>query len=280
MPFEFSQQLDPNNLDSTITLLWKYDELDIVEDSWRDTVHTLSIVGKDANGIYVNRGKWCIHMNEYNDEILTEHSNNIRNLPQIDLNIQTLFPKLKCLSLTHLNINNLILPNTLYGWVSTDTQMNHFNMPSTLYWLTLIYCYGCWSKCDIPKKLYSLSIYGDYCDNFKIPFNVSILNIISCKFNRLSNVSNLYIIKNFNIRACSPYNKIITSIRNTKINIHKDIQSIVYKNKRMDAENTTDVLVLLRNKSMNPKCSETNIRTAFVLGSNYPRRAIEFMVHL
>jgi hypothetical protein len=288
MPFEFNTSYT----DEKITLLWKYDELDIVDDLWRNNIHTLSIIGKDQNGRYVNSGKWCIHMIEYNEVLLTNHRNNIRNLPVIDLDIIKLFPNLRCLSLTHLNINKLVLPKALHGWVSTDTQIKEFNMPTHLYWLTFIYCYGCWSNCNIlPNTLCSLSIYGDYCNIFNIPYNLDILNIISCKFNRLQNVFNLYNISTFNIRASSPYNKIITTIQNTKKNIHNDIQSIVYKNNHMDAEKTTEILVLLRNSSFIPvvendtdnlvkKDSENVIRNAMVLGSNYPRRSMEFLINL
>ena len=284
MPFTFT-----NSFDGTISLLWQYSELDVVCPSWKNSIRTLSIVGVDNLGKYPDNGRLLLRSSRYDDILFEKVSNNIRELPLINIDLEQLFPNVVNLSLTHLNINNIRLPDTLRGWVSTDTYLGIFNVPTSLYWLTLIHCFGCWERFVLPYNLRILNVYGDYCNNFKIPPKLFVLNLRVCKINRLTYVHNVYSIREINIHSgISPYDDIHITKNLINSNVYKWIQHVIQINNRLDAEQTTNVLVLLRTRSMTGSASlttvgytnENHIHKVMMLGSNYPRRAMEFMAYI
>jgi hypothetical protein len=300
MPFNFTGLSGNIN-----TIVWNYDKTDVMDPEFNTTVHTLTIIGADEAGNYNKPGHHRLSSSVYDETTFCENARQIQNLPLINvLDVHSIFPNLEWLSLYQVNINKLLLPDTLTGWSSTDCHIETFDLPPSLYWITMICCYGCWSK--LASKLSSIislkriQLRGDYCNEFEIPNGLLSLHISACKFNKLVNECRLYNIHLVTITECEcPYEEHVVNTRlfsypSNSIQINKKyptqysryisnardmIASIIRTNNRINAENNTHILVSLRNKSFITS-DERNINKANLLGSNPLRRAMEYITDM
>lgn len=302
MPFNFTGSPVNNH-----TIVWNYDETDIMDPDFNKTVHTLTIIGSDNSGNYPGKypGHHRISFSVYDETKLYENARQIQNLPIINvLDLHTIFPNLVWLSLYNVNINKLLLPDTLTGWSSTDCHIETFDLPPSVYWITMICCYGCWSKLASKLrsiiKLKRIQIRGDYCDQFEIPTGLLSLHVSACKFNKILYEGRLYGLQIVTITECDcPYEDVVVNTRlysypnkSIRINVNNATQYIRYisdihdmvvsirrTNSRINAENNTHNLVSLRNNSFITSY-DNNINKAMILGSNPLRRAMEYITDM
>jgi hypothetical protein len=309
--------------DSRPSAVWQYNVDDIADFDldFCSRIYTLTIFGIDEHGVYATNKTWpdSTHRTNsyvYDEALFVEQTRLIRNLPLIDLlDLEALFPNVHRLTMKQLNINVLKLHDTLCFWYAQDLSINSFNTPLKLYALTLIHCYGTWSKVKFNRSIKHITIRGDYTDQVKVSYKLESIRLESCKFNKISNEHYLPTRgpNGFTFFECvCPYEDHVVNHRyhntpgkyiidsNGKRKLKSDtvtladaILSITKTNRRMHSENMTNILVAIRNgsfgggvsrkskgKSKGPNIIDGSITTALALGSNVSRRAIEFITHL
>jgi hypothetical protein len=261
--------------DSRPCATWNYDFNDIAEfdlDFCR-TIYTLTIYGIDEHDVYATKDtRRSDNLYVYDDAVFVEHSRLLRNLPLIELlDLESLFPNVHRLTMKQLNINVLKLHDTLCFWYAQDLSVNSFNTPLKLYALTLINCYGTWSKVKFNRSIKNINIRGDYTDQVKVSYKLENIRLDSCKFNKIVNEHYLpnYRSNTFTFFECvcpyedhvvnhrfynTPGKYIVDSngkrqLRSETITSADSILSITKTNRRIDAEPMTNILVSIRNKS-------------------------------
>jgi hypothetical protein len=283
MPFEFTTFISNR---SSIT--WRYCVNDLIDPEWAVLVHSLVILGVNEDGVYATPGKWRLDISQYNQSVLENNAAQIRMLPLVDLDLEDIFPNLRSVFIYQLNINILTLPKTVTGCLLADTyiSMADLSVLPSLHWVTMWWCYGCWSTINIPNTVRLLTIYGDYHDNYTVPYSPLKFKLTACKFNRFTYINRLYNANEFSLNECvSPYvNDIFDRFPINPTDIWGKIRYIDKMNHRLDMEDTTRMLVMLRNRSFDAVANESldvlPIRAAMALGSNYPRRAMEFIADI
>lgn len=304
--------------DSRPSAIWQYDITDIAafDLDFCSRIYTLTIFGIDEHGVYATKDTKRTNTYVYDEALLVEQSKLIRNLPLIDvLDLEAWFPNVHRLTMRQLNINVLKLHDTLCFWYAHDLSISLFNTPLKLYSLTLICCYGTWSKVKFNRSIKCIYIRGDYTDTVRVFRKSERIHLDVCKFSKIVNEHYLpnYRSNYFTFFECiCPYDDHVVNHRyhNTPgkyvidsngkkvlysdtITLHDAILSISKTNRRMHAENMTNIMVAIRNVSFGggvirknkgmsrgPNISDGSIQAALVLGSNVSRRSMEFITHL
>jgi hypothetical protein len=311
--------------DSRPCATWQYDVNDIADFDLEfcSRIYTLTIFGIDENGVYATKDTKRTYPYVYDEAVFVEQTRLIRNLPLIELlDLESFFPNVHRLSMTQLNINVLKLHDTLCFWYAQDLYINSFNTPLKMYALTLIQCYGTWSKVKFNRSIKNINIRGDYTDQVKVSYKLENLRLDSCKFNKIVNEHYLptWGPNGFTLFECvCPYEDHVVNhrysntpgkyildsngkrqLKSDTIRLTDSVLSITKTNRRMHAENMTDILVAIRNISFGMGINKTRSRgkgnsrssksslnisdgsipTALALGSNVSRRAMEFITHL
>lgn len=307
--------------DSRPSATWQYDFNDIVnfDLTMCSTIYTLTIFGIDEHMVYATKDTRRTNTYVYDESVFLEQSRLIRNLPLINLlDLEALFPNVHRLTMQQLNINVLKLHDTLCFWHAHDVLINSFNTPLKLYALTIINCYGTWSKIKFNRSIKKICIRGDYIDQVRISYKLKSISLYECKFNKIVNEHYLPTCgpNGFNFHECvCPYQDHVVNSRyhNTPgkyyydnngkrhatrdvITLTDSILSINKTNKRIHANIITHILVSIRNQSFGcgvimgknrvgnnnrgPNIRDGYIPTALTLGSNVSRRAMEFITYL
>ena len=309
--------------DSRPSATWQYDVNDIADFdlNFCSTVYTLTIFGIDEHNVYATQDTRRTNTYVYDEDLFVEQTRLIRNLPLIDLlDLEALFPNVHRLTMKQLNINVLKLHDTLCFWYAQDLSISSFNTPIKLYSLTLIHCYGTWSKVKFNRSIKGICIRGDYIDQVRVFHKSENICLYECKFNKIVNEHYLqnYRSNHFQFHECvCPYEDHVVNTRyhntpgkyildsNGKRQLKSNtipradsILSISKTNRRMNAENITHILVAIRtllfgigisqirskgnsrSSKSIPNISDGSISKALVLGSNVSRRAMEFITHL
>jgi hypothetical protein len=181
--------------DSRPCAIWQYDVTDIVgfDLNFCRTIYTLTIYGIDEHGVYATKdtrrtNNLTNNLYVYDEAVFLEQSRLLRNLPLIELlDLESLFPNVHRLTMKQLNINVLTLNDPLCFWHADDLSINSFNTPLKLYALTLIHCYGTWSKVKFTRSIKKMCIRGDYIDKVRIFYKSEDIRLYSCKFNKIVN---------------------------------------------------------------------------------------------
>jgi hypothetical protein len=282
-------------------ITWQYNDTDVIDLEWSKTITTLTIMGVDETGTYPQTypqtGRWRVNTSYYNEELFAKNAAEIRGFPLVSIDLNALFPNLKHLSLVQLNIKVLTIPQMLAGFIARDTQIqSSITLPPMLY-ITLNTCYGLWNNMNIPS-VKRLVISGDYHDNFHIKTHTFVVKITACKISRISLAKDMFLnnLETLVFNECIlPYADHIVNTRykisrlidnnHDYISINTKLDHIRYTNKRLDSEIITNVLVSLRNNAFIPSdpipkpLTDGNIRAVMILGSNYPRRMMEFITY-
>ena len=281
---------------------WNYSIDDEIDPMHSSTVLTLLVIGvKEDGNTYPAVGEWRINMSHYDECIFMEQANEIRRLRLVSLNIRALFPNVKMVSLINLNISQLVLPTELTGLVITDTHINECTLPP-MRWLTVLWCYGLFSTLN-TSRISRINIFGDIIDSYTISPILTSISIFATKIGKLMVPTNNRLGTCRLIECVSPYPDYIVNKRlATTYPLHEIEKSTYYDNlpvnirigkickinRRIDAEHTAMMLISLRNKSFISKglledtssLVDGSIQRCMILGSNYPRRSMEFITHL
>ena len=306
MPFQ-------SHLMSKHTITWLYMNTDIVEPRFGKNIQTLIIIGPDEHNIYPTTTMTRICPSYYDEELFVKNAHEIKNLPLISIDLQKIFPNVRHISLIQLNIDLLTIPTMLIGFTARDTQIQHINLQHMhMQYVTLNSCYGLWNALCIPY-VKTLTVLGDYHDNFIVCNNAISVRISASKIGRINILKYIIHLETFIFTECVfPYpdytvNKryniqdnptssvwegddaswragaINSLVYYDRMSINSRISIIRKINQRIDDEQNTNGLVLLLNGSFNSDISiqhplyDGNIRKVMALGSNYPRRIMEFI---
>jgi hypothetical protein len=306
--------------DSRPSAMWQYDFNDIADFDldFCSRIYTLTIFGIDEHGVYATKDTHRTNTYLYDEDLFVDQNRLIRNLPLIYLlDLEALFPNVHRLMMKQLNINVLKLHDTLCFWHAEDLSIISFNTPLKLYALTLINCYGTWSKVKFNRSIKKICIRGDYIDQVKVFHKSESISLYECKFNKIVNEHYLptWGPNYFSLFECvCPYEDHVVNHRfyntpgkyivdiNGKRQLKSDtipradsVLSISKTNRRIHADNMTHILVAIRTisfggcggvirkytgKNKRPNISDGSIQSALVLGSNVSRRAMEFITYL
>jgi hypothetical protein len=268
-------------------LLWKYDKTDNVDECKYKMFPITSIV------IKYNTKKYT-----YTDEIRLYHP--------IDIDV-SIFTYLTCIDILGLHINTLVMPDNVDTVTINNSIIADLKIPPRLLYLSLYESPGVYNNISTSMDtIQTIIISGDEIDNFRIPNDCNFIRIYKCKINKISNEYH-HIYKSFLDNYLpmififedvqSPYvlaytqtslDGSFTYVQNTYTTLKK-LYIIQKTNNEIDKIHNTYISIRLRNNvfiqdthitntMMIPETDVSSIYKVMRLGSNYPKRWLEFII--
>jgi hypothetical protein len=260
--------------------------------------------------IVPNSYKYIIKRNPINEssvEIIPNHHGLNTNTPYIiDLSS---FDTITTVDIYDLSLCTVLLPPYLNNLGVYNSQIQKLDIPESITTITLQNSPGVYANItNIPSSVVSISISGDNISNFKIPDEVIVLSLYKCKIDKITNIEH-HIEKETNRINIHESNMIIvfedvespytlahiqtypewnfTFVQNIYSSLEK-LYIIQNTNQDIETKDIVDLAVRLRLNvfrqethisNTNTIDTKSSIYNVMRLGSNYPRRWIEFVIH-
>lgn len=237
---------------------------------------------------------------------------NYRYVAPLDINLG-MFTQIQTLTIEDATINQLVLPESIINIYMRNSTIQSFALPPNIELLSMYQCEGIYNIIQhFPESLKILYITGDHIRNLYIPNNASVVTAYMCRVDKITNErhhiqremssdeSMLVLVMEDNE---SPYTLFhvtefdsvdFTYVENTYTTLQK-LEIIYGTNRRIETIDNTTVAVRLRTnvfrqdthvntdeliEKHTPELSESSIYQVMRLGSNYPRRWLEFVVDI
>jgi len=268
-------------------LLWKYDKT--------DNVHECKYKMFPISSIII---RYKTTRSLYNEEV--------RLITPVDIDV-SIFTYLACIDIRGVHINTLVMPPNVETITIYNSIIADLKIPPRLLYLSLYESPGVYNNISTSTdSIQTIVISGDEIDNFRIPNDCNFIRIYQCKINKISNeyhhiykscrdnylpmififedVQSPYVLAHIQTSPDGSF----TYVQNIYTTLKK-LYIIQKTNHEIEKINNTNISVMLRNNvfiqdthiTNNSEIPETDVSSIYKvmrLGSNYPKRWLEFII--